>query len=62
MNDPFDAFSINEVIVGGDNFVQFKKMRPLLLREQYMSFLLHLNEDFDDDLLMDALKILDCIS
>jgi hypothetical protein len=28
------------------------------LKDKFMSFLLHLNEDFDDDLLLDALELL----
>ena len=31
------------------------------LKDVYMSFLLFLNEDFDDDLLSDGLEILHCI-
>ena len=36
-----------------------RQRRPFLLREAYMSFLLHLNEDFDDDLLLEAVELLD---
>ena len=35
-----------------------RKRRPFLVREVYMSFLLHLNEEFDDDLL-DAIGLAD---
>ena len=38
-----------------------KRTSVFLLRDRYMSFLLHLNEDFDDDLLLDSLDVLDCL-
>ena len=28
------------------------------MRDEYMQMLLHLNEDFDDDILLDAMNIL----
>ena len=37
-----------------------RKIEPLRFKDIYMSFLLHLNEEFDDDLLFDSIKILDC--
>ena len=38
-----------------------KRARVFPLKERYMTFLLHLNEDFDDDLLLDSLGTLDCL-
>ena len=35
--------------------VNIKKIKPFHVKDVYMSFLLHLNEDFDDDLLLDAI-------
>jgi hypothetical protein len=32
--------------------------RMMVKKEVYLQFLLHLNEDFDDDLLQDALELL----
>ena len=36
-----------------------RKAHILPLKEIYMTFLLRLNEDFDDDLLFDAISILE---
>ena len=33
-------------------------VRQLSFRDIFMSFLIHLNEDFDDDLLQDAVELL----
>ena len=44
----------------GNKLVKLRKTRPFLLKEVYMLFMLYLNEDFDDDLLLDAMDILDC--
>ena len=30
--------------------------RPMEVKDAYMMFMLHLNQDFDDDLLLDALR------
>lgn len=38
---------------------QFHPERNNLLQDIYLGFLLHLNEDFDDDLLQDAMNLLD---
>ena len=43
----------------GQNIV--RKWRMFEVKEQYMQMILHLNEDFDDDLLLDVLNLLDCI-
>ena len=36
-----------------------RKIRPVEIKHLYMNFLLHINDDFDDDLLSDALTLLD---
>jgi hypothetical protein len=36
-----------------------KEVAPIVLKDAYMNMLLHLNEDFDDDLLMDAIELLE---
>ena len=41
--------------------VKIKRVKVFPLKDQYMTFLLHLNEDFDDDLLLDSLDVLDCL-
>ena len=38
--------------------VLWEKAELVPLKDIFMSFLLHLNEDFDDDLLLDAMDIL----
>ena len=38
--------------------VRVKKTRSISMRSMFMHFLLCLNQDFDDDLLQDALKLL----
>jgi hypothetical protein len=35
--------------------------KPIPLKNAYMLMLLHLNEDFDDDLLLEACDLLDCL-
>ena len=35
-----------------------RRMELMSIGDQYMHMLLHLNDDFDDDLLMDALRLL----
>ena len=37
-----------------------RKWRPAGRNEVCLHFLLFLNDEFDDDLLLDALKLLDC--
>jgi len=34
------------------------KIECIFLKDTYMTMLLHLNEDFDDDLLQDAMEML----
>ena len=41
--------------------IKAKRATVFPLKEYLMAFLLHLNEDFDDDLLLDSLDILDCL-
>ena len=36
------------------------KLSPYTKKDTFMQMLLHLNDDFDDDLLLDALEILNC--
>jgi hypothetical protein len=38
--------------------IALKKMTPAPLKDLYMTFLLSLNDDFDDDLLQDAIGLL----
>ena len=60
--DPLDPDSYLESSQSlGSETIAFKRTSVFLLRERYMSFLLHLNEDFDDDLLLDSLGVLDCL-
>ena len=33
-------------------------MEQIILKDAFMHFLLHINEDFDDDLLQDCLQLL----
>lgn len=40
------------------NTVMVKKMRPVDIRGLYMHILLHIEEDFDDDLLLDSMTLL----
>ena len=40
------------------NEVTISTIRSFNIRNTYMHFLLHLNEDFDDDLLLDAINLL----
>ena len=35
-----------------------RTIKPFRLKEVYLQLMLHLNEDFDDDLLIDALRLL----
>ena len=42
--------------------IRVKEVRVIQSKEMFLQFLLHLDEDFDDDLLLDALKELECIS
>jgi len=35
-----------------------KKIKTVALKDVYMSLLLEVNDDFDDDLLLDAMEIL----
>ena len=35
-----------------------RKITVISAKDQFMQMLLHLNEDFDDDLLLDALRLL----
>ena len=41
--------------------IRVKKMKVIFLKELFMLFLLHINSDFDDDLLLDILDTLDCL-
>jgi hypothetical protein len=44
---------------GKDNYVQIKQIDyQLTLGDGYLHMLLHLNEDFDDDLLQDCITLL----
>lgn len=36
-------------------------IQPLSLKNTYLQMLLHLNADFDDDLLLDALQLMQCV-
>ena len=38
--------------------VEVKVIKVFRLREIFMFFMLHLNEDFDDDLLLDTIRLL----
>ena len=59
--DPFDPdFFLEAQLKLDPKKLHIKKMSVFLLRDRYMSFLLHLNEDFDDDLLFDSLEVLNC--
>ena len=40
------------------NIVYVNKLRVLEMKDIFMNMLLHLNEDFDDDLLLDAINVL----
>ena len=59
--DPFDPEFYLEAQHDLDQMILLIKRSVFLLKERYMSFLLHLNEDFDDDLLLDSLDVLDCL-
>ena len=40
------------------DIVYVKKLRVFEMKDIFMNMLLHLNEDFDDDLLLDAINVL----
>ena len=50
-----------EFNIGQEENYQFevRKRRPFLLSDVCMSLLLHLSDDFNDDLLLDAIGLLD---
>ena len=56
--DDLDPYNFVEMETKSSQ-LELRKRRPFLLREVHMSLLLHLNEDFDDDLLLDAMRLLD---
>ena len=61
--DHFSSCSFIELETRNDeqdgSIVEVRRRRTFLLRDAYMSFLLHLNEDFDDDLLLETVVLLD---
>ena len=60
--DPFNPeFFLEAQLKLYPKMIHIKRTSVFLLKERYMSFLLHLNEDFDDDLLLDSLGVLDCL-
>ena len=40
--------------------IEMKSIKFFAIKDAYMQMLLHLNEDFDDDLLLDAINGLNC--
>ena len=56
--DPFDPEFYLEAQHDLDQMILHIKRSVFLLKERYMMFLLHLNEDFEDDLLQDAIELL----
>ena len=61
-DSPIDpAILVKSSLRRGKNVAKVIQIKPFRLKECEMSFLLHLNEDFDDDLLLDALDLIDCI-
>jgi hypothetical protein len=58
----FDPSVLIEFYRSKDSETVFvRRMRPLQMKDAYMQFLEHLSDNFDDDLLQDALDLLDCI-
>ena len=49
---------IESSICSSNGVVKMRKFRPVLLKNFYMQGLLHINQDFDDDLLSDCMDIL----
>lgn len=41
--------------------MEITELQILQFKDVYMHMLLHVNGDFDDDLLMDALEEMDCL-
>ena len=40
--------------------IKIKRLKIFTIKDAYMQMLLHLNEDFDDDLLLEAINCLNC--
>lgn len=55
-----DESSVLQVELLYKNYTKylFRKITPMDAKEQYLQMLLHINEDFDDDLLLDTLRLL----
>ena len=53
----FDDEQMLETSIGKDEIV-LRKIYAVEMNQVYLHYLLHLNDDFDDDLLSDAIKVL----
>ena len=53
-----DSVMVTHKQTPGKNQVTISVTRHPCMRDQYMQMLLHVNVDFDDDLLMDTMSLL----
>ena len=59
---PFNPHVLVEYVWDKEtNKVGVRKVHPYRLKDIYMHYLEHLNDNFDDDLLSDALDLIGCL-
>jgi hypothetical protein len=58
VSDLDPSLLVESIQVKKDETLAITLRKPIELQDAYMMFLLHLNEDFDDDLLLEAVDLL----